>query len=105
MPNRSASGARGWQTVCDVLWWISLPERSLCRSRGVQKPVMPAWYEGSLCSLPVVQRVVWKPVVLNVRYGQPGRVLVVVQMKARCAGRDRVLGVVRIDAGCAGVVP
>src|SRR5438067_4720556 len=33
---------------------IAHPERRLCRSRGVPKPVVPAWYEGPLCGLPVV---------------------------------------------------
>ena len=37
---------------------IAHPERRLCRSRGVQKPVVPAWYEGPFCGVPVMGNVI-----------------------------------------------
>jgi hypothetical protein len=54
----------------------------------VPAPVVPTWYDGLLCGVPVVQRVVRTPVLLFARYGQRDRVLRVIQMNARCAGRD-----------------
>jgi hypothetical protein len=53
---------------------IALLEGPLCGSRGVPKTVVPG--------------VVRKPVVLIARYGQPDRVLSVVQIAARYAARD-----------------
>jgi len=85
---RSASGERRYHPFCDMMGLIAHPERRLCQSRGMQVPVMPEWYEGPFCGLPVVPGVVRKPVVLRARYGQPDRVLGVVQIKVRCAGRD-----------------
>jgi hypothetical protein len=41
----------------------------------VQAPVVQAWFEGPLCCVPVVLRVVRRPVVLRARCGQLDRVL------------------------------
>ena len=60
-----------------------------CRS-----PWCRAWYDGPWCGAPVMQRVGGRLVVLLACSGQRDRVLCVVQMNARCAGRDRVLSMI-----------
>jgi hypothetical protein len=46
------------------------------------------WYAGPLCRKRVMQGVVCRPVVLNARCEQRDRMLGVVQIAARYAGRD-----------------
>ena len=50
----SASGERGRQTVYDGMRRISLPERAVCRSRGVQMPGMQGVVRGLVVQMPVV---------------------------------------------------
>ena len=82
--------------------------------------MVQAWYDGSLCGLPVMQSVIRRPVVRKARYGRGATRGTSFQIKARCASRGSMLGVVpdqgplcrrdprcawyRPNARCAGVV-
>jgi len=71
MPHRSASGARGRHSFCDVMERIALVECPSCRSRSVPKPV--------------VQGVIRKPVVLEARCAEVVRTPVVLSARPRQA--------------------